>query len=99
MNQKEINQKAKDLVSLCHESGVPCVFLAGFDDGATIRAADGPMQEILILTAIGLIQWGKGTGNSAKEMAEALVDTVVKIQRDMDNGKWGGSHDQAKKDE
>lgn len=84
----EINAKAKELVSLCHENGVECIFLAGFDDGQTIRAAAGPMQKILLLNAIGLISWGKQTGNSAKEMAEALADCVEKIQRDMDSGKW-----------
>lgn len=93
MSQEEINDKAKDLVSSCHEAGAECIVLVGFKDGATIRAADGPMPEILLLNAIGLIQWGERTNNDAVEMAKALVDTVKEIKKDMSNQKWKGSND------
>ena len=93
MYQNEISDKAKDLVSLCHEAGAEAIVLVGFKDGDTIRAADGAFNKVMLLIGIGLMQFGKQMNEDPVELAKDLLTCVKKIKKDMDNRKWKSSND------
>lgn len=90
--KKQFNARAKDLMAECHENGVAAIFLAGFNDGETIRSATGLSQKLVTLMGIEIYTLSKQINCPLKDILGAISECARDCAK-VSNDKWKPSDD------
>lgn len=90
--EKKLNEQAKDIMVECYENSVPAIFIAGFDDGGTIRAAVGYHSKLIVLMGIEAYTLSRQMNCPLKNLLGAISECAKDCAKAA-NKKWKPSSD------